>query len=382
MGDGDTPVTEPSALIDKCYAAVLESWRWAPLMNEVSDYLDANGAAIISHDPSRTSATLHSENLMAADADFKNYWWRYESRISRAKTLGLQPGLIVTDPMIFSDGERAKDPYFQEFCRAYRMDEIAAYFAKDPLGGLMTVSIFRENESGAFDRKQIDRLRHVGPHVARAFQLTVELNAARARSADLPTGLGELGIGAILLDEAGRVRSINEPVPELVRGCMSVVRGATVKIVPSNDRQVFARLIAGALPDGGGSANSSMILRSVDGAPHVLVEVMPIRLSDPFLDQIGARRGGALLIVRSLKPSTGHATARYLLQMGLTKAEAAVAVRIGRGMTPKEVADEGSVSAATVRFQLRSIFAKLAVRRQSELAVLVTKLDTISREGG
>ena len=67
-------------------------------------------------------------------------------------------------------------PWFQEFCRAYRMDEIAAYFARDPLGGLMTVSIFREDESGAFDRKQIDRLRQLCGKTARSlYALDVSL---------------------------------------------------------------------------------------------------------------------------------------------------------------------------------------------------------------
>jgi len=61
---------------------------------------------------------------------------------------------------------------------------------------------------------------------------------------------------------------------------------------------------------------------------------------------------------------------------GLTAAEARVAVRIGRGASPKEVAAELGSSWYTVRSQLRQIFSKTERRSQSALTRLVTLLET------
>lgn len=56
----------------------------------------------------------------------------------------------------------------------------------------------------------------------------------------------------------------------------------------------------------------------------------------------------------------------------LTAAEARVAVGIGRGLSPKEIAVAHGTSWHTVRAQLRLVFAKTDTRTQSALARLVT----------
>ena len=59
----------------------------------------------------------------------------------------------------------------------------------------------------------------------------------------------------------------------------------------------------------------------------------------------------------------------------LTVTEARVALRIGNGLSPKEIAAELGTSWYTVRSQLRQIFAKTGRRTQSALARLVTLLE-------
>ena len=59
----------------------------------------------------------------------------------------------------------------------------------------------------------------------------------------------------------------------------------------------------------------------------------------------------------------------------LTVTEAHVALRIGNGLSPKEIAAELGTSWYTVRSQLRQVFAKTERRTQSALARLVTLLE-------
>jgi DNA-binding CsgD family transcriptional regulator len=67
--------------------------------------------------------------------------------------------------------------------------------------------------------------------------------------------------------------------------------------------------------------------------------------------------------------------ARLRSLYGLTPAEARVAVRIGRGLSPKEIAVEHGSSWHTVRAQIRHIFSKTGKRSQSALARVVTLLE-------
>jgi DNA-binding CsgD family transcriptional regulator len=59
----------------------------------------------------------------------------------------------------------------------------------------------------------------------------------------------------------------------------------------------------------------------------------------------------------------------------LSAAEARVAVRIGAGLSPKEIAAQLGTSWNTVRTQLRAAFAKLEVKSQSELVRGLTLLE-------
>jgi len=69
--------------------------------------------------------------------------------------------------------------------------------------------------------------------------------------------------------------------------------------------------------------------------------------------------------------------ANLLLMLGLTPAEARVAVRIGRGLSPAEAATELGITQNTARYTLQTVFEKLGIRRQSQLAQVVTRLEII-----
>jgi DNA-binding CsgD family transcriptional regulator len=60
--------------------------------------------------------------------------------------------------------------------------------------------------------------------------------------------------------------------------------------------------------------------------------------------------------------------------MGLTPSEAAIAALIGQGATPAEAAAARGITASTARSTLKLVFAKLGLRRQAELAQIVTRL--------
>lgn len=77
------------------------------------------------------------------------------------------------------------------------------------------------------------------------------------------------------------------------------------------------------------------------------------------------------------RPTVDPRVATMLEQLGLSPAEARVAVVVGSGRTPLEASERLSLSESTVRSYLRETYSKLGLDRGSKLQQLVTGLATI-----
>jgi DNA-binding CsgD family transcriptional regulator len=70
----------------------------------------------------------------------------------------------------------------------------------------------------------------------------------------------------------------------------------------------------------------------------------------------------------------GEPSEQTLSQLfGLTRAEAALATQLSRGLQLQDAADALNISPHTARTQLKAIFAKTGVSRQAELVRLLVK---------
>lgn len=368
---------DPLRLVDACYAAALDASLWPGVLEQVSACLGARGTVIVSYDPRRTADTLHSDSLREVHDAYSGGWWEHDSRIARARGLGMRPGLVVADAMLFTPEDKRKDPFFQDFCAKHGLDELVAFFAPDPGGGLMTVSALREAGKGYFEAGEIALLTLLGPHVARAFDLTARLGVAHRQAADLGSALARAEIGVVLLDRGGAVRFVNPGSERMVAGCLKIAPGQPVRTVVAADGPRLDRLVASALAENRPCAAEPIILRSSDGSPRLLAEAMPLRTGEPGLELIGSAKGGVLLLLHPVTPPVLVSVAPQLEQLGLTRMQALVAMEIGRGSSPREAAELLAVREGTVRVHLKAIFGKLGVRRQSELAIIVARLDAI-----
>jgi len=360
-------VSDPYSFIDQCYAAVLEPDRWPAVLNALSEITGAYGCGLVSHDASRTGSTLHSDSLKVADNDFKTYWWQHDTRIHRSKKLVFQNGDIATDFGVVSERDKSLDPFFQEFCKPYKMEEIAAYFAKDPLGGMMTVSIFRGSNKSAFDSEELRARKNDAPPLPRAYQPSMA-------TSDVLEGLSSTNVGAILLDDRGYVRQANEAALRMSKGLFAMILGAPIRLNVIAGGKQLDNAIREALPYSYQPRSGSAVVSASLGEPTHIFTTLPVKSADSFLQRIGVRTGGVLVSFRELKAETGRSVKANLRDIGLTPAEANVAELVGMGHSPREVAELGGVSEATVRVQLRSIYHKLSIRRQSELALYISRL--------
>ncbi|WP_029007169.1 helix-turn-helix transcriptional regulator [Azospirillum halopraeferens] len=119
-----------------------------------------------------------------------------------------------------------------------------------------------------------------------------------------------------------------------------------------------------------GDPNGFDLLRvSGEQQDEYLVKVAPFSVHTD-------RSGAGMAMVSVFDPhETADVPASALTTMyGLTPAESRVALAIGQGDRPEQVAQKYGTSLNTVRTQLQTVFAKMDIGRQPDLVRLVTRL--------
>ncbi len=148
---------------------------------------------------------------------------------------------------------------------------------------------------------------------------------------------------------------------ELERGCVRFVD-------PDFERAFVARVdgFAASPPPPDGVREACLVCRGrSNGAPPFYVLLSPL---DPIASDVGC----AAVVVTFVDGARAQPSLDALAvsrSLGLSAAEARVAIGIAGGDTPDDVARAHGVGLSTVRTQLKSIYRKLGVRRQAELAL-------------
>jgi DNA-binding CsgD family transcriptional regulator len=194
--------------------------------------------------------------------------------------------------------------------------------------------------------------------------------AASKRAEDLARrGLDGLAVGVVIAAANGRVMSVNAAADEVLRRADGlVVRNGQLGATSYGASARLVECLTKATASVGPTATSVAIPRA-DGLPPYLATVSP---------SPGAN-GPAMALVVFRDPDFADPTVADRLRslFGLTAAEAAVAVLIGQGRSPKEIGVERGVSLNTLHAQLKSIMAKINRNRQAEVAAIFAGLPEI-----
>ena len=110
-------------------------------------------------------------------------------------------------------------------------------------------------------------------------------------------------------------------------------------------------------------------LERKNGRP-LIVQALPI-------DPAATGRPSALLLIKYPTREAKADLEPALQLLGLTPAEAKIATLVGSDNSPREAAQRLDNSEGTVCTALNRIYEKLDINRQSELARIVARLETI-----
>ena len=210
------------------------------------------------------------------------------------------------------------------------------------------------------------------PHFRRAYTTLNQLRSMRREQDVFREVIDRLPTGVVLLDDSGRVVALNEAARLLVESGegVRIEEGRLVVDGPEENRWLQGAIEKAIHAGSRDALDPDLIFeaRRSGAGGQIPMLVMPLLApaSDSTLPDTAAMifLGG---------PKLAYVTATHLLRnlYELTRAEADLTWLLADGLSLEEAAERRGVTLNTARSQLKRVFAKTGVRRQSELVRIV-----------
>lgn len=239
-----------------------------------------------------------------------------------------------------------------------------------------SVAIATPRRRERFDTTEhVALLRHLAPHLQQTLQMQSLLRDADRQSHGLAAAGEALRHGIIVVTLHGTIIYANHAAEAILRlqdglrSCAGRLQASTSH--DDGELQYSISLALSAEPRTG----RAMLCSRTSGSHGYLVHVSPLR-ARAVGGSISIEPSALIVIVDPERQLTLPAVILQRL-FGLTASEAQVALMVVDSHGLKAIADELSVSLATVKSHLNRVFQKTDTHRQSELVRLLLSLDPL-----
>ena len=365
MGGSGVVTDEIGAEVERAiYEDAFAPEHWPQSFQSLAQLGGAAGTVLFSVTEWSSQWTA-SPDLQPAMQDFVELGWAARNtRMANGlrKGLHLQPRFI-SEADYYDLGELESDALTQSFFRPRGLGYSAGTIAQVPHGDMLCYSLERRWDDGPVPDAGLALLNHVRPHLMRAATLAARLGFEKTRSA--VDTLASLGFPAAAVTAQGRLLVHNALAAE--HGDVWTTGIGDLLLLHDRVSAQLFRLAMETIAGPGGTR--SIPVRGGDGAVRHVLHVVPIRRS---AHDIFSSAAAVVVLTDAVDRSGSPALLQALFD--LTAAEARLARQLAAGVSLEDFATASNRSLATVRNQLRSIFEKVGVTRQSELVRVLTRL--------
>ena len=366
-------------LLDLIYGSAVEPDGWSSTIGRLAESVGGTGGALIQqHQLSREGVGVVSGIDPAMIPPYFSYYAHRNPLLpSNEATVRTRMGSWV--PEIFHDEATVpkavlmRSEFYADFLRPMDFHSVLTIgLHTRGLNGVI-INLLRPRRKEQFGSAELADLAMLHPHLIRAYLLTTRLSGLRQIAGDAAGAMERSPCGLVLTDAEGRVRHMNQPAERLCRepGGLSVLAGR-LSAPRSADAQRLQGLIGAAtVLDPSRRGGGSMALSTPARRLPLSISVAPIRSERSPLFDDGP---SALVCITDLEAGVSLPEHRLVELLGLTPAEARVALALLEGGGLREVAASLGVSFYTVRAHLARIFEKTGAGRQAELVRLLMRM--------
>lgn len=372
---------EPSEkLLDLIYDAAADDSLWVAVLQEIASLTNSAGGVLLCQSgKDRTLFFEHHSNTSAEcirrlkERHVLNPWTVHMATRHPV-------GAVVASDQILALSDLQQTAFFDEVLRPQGLGHSAMIgLAQQPDFGI-AFSMNREPRQGPYGDQELHFLQKLTPHLQRSIRLGLKVDAYKAvQRAEFQT-LDSFAVGVVLLDRKARVLFANAAAKSLAgkHGPLGLGQAGLVHSSPLHSRrlnELFQSTVRG-VPMG------TISVPRADNGDSLTILASSVRARD--VDRLAdASLQGAAVLMFIIDPANkaGIPDTWLMDAYGLTAAEAKVALAISSGLSIPETAHQLRVSPNTIKTQLRNVFAKSGVNRQTELARLIASIGLL-RSGG
>ena len=364
-----------SALLDVVYAAPLAAERWGEVLRRLCTLLGGDSGWMAKLDLSGGgSGALWRIEPSVQDRYFAYYEtldpFRERSKRDR------RPIGIVSDDHYMSKSDLVRSEFYNDFLRPLDTHSILMLKVFDDGQVTRSIHINRPRRRGAFDRSETDLAASLLQHLQRASVLGNNIEETGVRADCVVETLEQTSSAILLLDARGYVRHASRQAETILNAGLGLrLRDGRLDARNAAALGRLELLIGSAASsDATAGRGGSLVIASSDRRLPLSVTVAPLD-TQTSLPMPSHPKVLVSIVDPNRTPSLAHDT--IVDMFGLTPAETRLALLLMEGATPRESAERLGVAFNTVRNQIKAIYAKVDVRRQSELIALMTRIAAI-----
>lgn len=309
----------------------------------------------------------HSEGVAGLAHTYLNEGWALRDERYRGLPALYRRG-VTSDLDFATPEELARNPFYQD----YLVPHGCPWFAGLRISAdneVRCLTLQRSAGQGPFSEADKAVLASLARSLSTSAALASALSFARAHAA--LASFDASGTAIVLLDQRGQVLRVNRAADRVI--------GADVKIVnrklmswSHSATEDFDKALKGLFFDPNPRASAPPVRfprSSADQRPYLLYA---LRLPPVTGEMFSACRG--VVVIADLEGQAVAQDVALKAAFDLTGMERAVARQVAGGKSLETAAALLNITKDTARAHLQSVFAKTGTHRQSELAVLLSRL--------
>jgi DNA-binding CsgD family transcriptional regulator len=368
-----TPVLD-GHLLDLLYSAAgdPEAEGWSLFLQEVAGRMRATWTGFLSIDSAAREHSLNFNFGIPEEATrlYEEYYGALDPWFLGYKNKKMR-GWAGSGAELCPPREVEKTEFCNEYFRPYDLFHECGTIIERPTAKLSVLTSLRRRQEPDFGPEDVNFIRALVPHLKRALPLhekIMELKHAATAAAEV---VDKLDVALIGLNGEGKVCFTTSRAESILRsGTILALRdGRIVTRNPASAADWNRAWKSAASPRlDTDSPPGSVTLHDGEHCLHVIM--FPFRQSRPLV----ADSMKVMIVITD--PAAQPRSREDLLMslFGLTPAEARVAMLLASGLDPKEISEKTETTQNTVRFQLKVIYRKTGVNRQSQLVRLLSTL--------
>lgn len=373
-GSSDIPVTveEFSRLTALVYRGTMEPLPWAGIVQALHGLLKASWVTLIL----RPASDQHQAMMINMGR---------EGGPHVAASPHIDPGVFALDPFMNLPGDRIVtadevvgetnwlgSEYYKQFCAPAGVRYVMGADVHTDEGSECRFRVCRPAEAAPFNKAEKNLCRMLLPHFENAVQLYTRLDVAESERQLLAGTVDRMLLGTVILDEAGTIIKTNSVAHHILRenDGLRIAQGLLEAGYGAENRELY-RLVKLSLQEDrtdGASLAHAMSITRPSGRAKLGLALRKI----PQGDWLESRhRPTVAVFIRD--PESRSQASREMIQrvFGLTPAESSLALLLADGLSLDEATAQLGVRKNTARAQLRAIFSKTGVTRQTALVRLL-----------